>query len=30
LTEKEIDKAHEKIENRLRHVLDAQIRGRGR
>jgi phenylalanyl-tRNA synthetase beta chain len=28
LTEKEIDKAHEKIENRLRHVLGAQIRGK--
>jgi phenylalanyl-tRNA synthetase beta chain len=28
LTEKEIDKAHEKIENRLRHVLGARIRGK--
>ncbi len=28
LTEKEIDRAHEKIENRLRHVLGARIRGK--
>jgi phenylalanyl-tRNA synthetase beta chain len=27
LTEKEIDKAHKAIENRLKHVLKAQIRG---
>ena len=28
LTDKEIDKAHQKIEGRLRHVLGAQIRGK--
>jgi phenylalanyl-tRNA synthetase beta chain len=28
LTDKEVDKAHEKIENRLRHLLQAQIRGK--
>ncbi len=28
LTDKEIDKAHRKIEDRLRHVLEAQIRGK--
>jgi phenylalanyl-tRNA synthetase beta chain len=28
LTDKEVDKAHEKIEGRLRHVLKAQIRGK--
>ncbi len=28
LTDKEIDKAHEKIENRLKHVLKATIRGK--
>jgi phenylalanyl-tRNA synthetase beta chain len=28
LTDKEIDKAHRKIEDRLRHVLRAQIRGK--
>jgi phenylalanyl-tRNA synthetase beta chain len=28
LTDKEVDKAHEKIENRLRHLLKAQIRGK--
>jgi phenylalanyl-tRNA synthetase beta chain len=28
LTDKEIDKAHQKIEGRLRHVLKAQIRGK--
>lgn len=28
LTDKEIDKAHEKIESRLRHVLKAKIRGK--
>ncbi|MEO2089276.1 MAG: phenylalanine--tRNA ligase subunit beta, partial [Gemmataceae bacterium] len=28
LTDKEIDKAHEKIENRLKHVLKASIRGK--
>jgi phenylalanyl-tRNA synthetase beta chain len=28
LTDKEIEKAHEKIEGRLRHVLGAQIRGK--
>jgi phenylalanyl-tRNA synthetase beta chain len=28
LTDKEIDKAHKKIEDRLRHVLHAQIRGK--
>jgi phenylalanyl-tRNA synthetase beta chain len=28
LTEKEIEKAHKKIEDRLKHVLKAQIRGR--
>ncbi len=28
LTDKEIDKAHEKIEGRLRHVLKAKIRGK--
>ena len=27
LTDKEIDKAHKKIEDRLKHVLKAQIRG---
>jgi phenylalanyl-tRNA synthetase beta chain len=27
LTDKEVDKAHKKIEDRLRHVLQAQIRG---
>jgi phenylalanyl-tRNA synthetase beta chain len=27
LTDKEVDKAHKKIEDRLKHVLDAQIRG---
>jgi phenylalanyl-tRNA synthetase beta chain len=27
LTDKEVEKAHEKIENRLKHVLKAQIRG---
>jgi phenylalanyl-tRNA synthetase beta chain len=27
LTDKEVDKAHKKIEDRLRHVLKAQIRG---
>jgi phenylalanyl-tRNA synthetase beta chain len=27
LTDKEVDKAHQKIEERLRHVLKAQIRG---
>jgi len=27
LTDKEVDKAHEKIEDRLKHVLKAQIRG---
>jgi phenylalanyl-tRNA synthetase beta chain len=27
LTDKEIEKAHKGIENRLRHVLGAQIRG---
>jgi phenylalanyl-tRNA synthetase beta chain len=27
LTDKEVDKAHKKIEDRLRHVLGAQIRG---
>ena len=29
LSDKEIDKAHQKIEGRLRHVLKAQIRGKG-
>jgi phenylalanyl-tRNA synthetase beta chain len=28
LTDKEVNKAHEKIENRLKHVLQAQIRGK--
>jgi phenylalanyl-tRNA synthetase beta chain len=28
LTDKEIDKAHQKIEGRLRHVLKAQVRGK--
>jgi len=28
LTDKEVDQAHKKIENRLRHVLKAQIRGK--
>jgi phenylalanyl-tRNA synthetase beta chain len=28
LTDKEVDKAHQKIEDRLRHVLKAQIRGK--
>ena len=28
LTDKEIDKAHQKVEGRLPHVLKAQIRGR--
>jgi phenylalanyl-tRNA synthetase beta chain len=28
LTDKEVDKAHQKIEGRLRHVLQAQIRGK--
>jgi phenylalanyl-tRNA synthetase beta chain len=28
LTDKEVDKAHKKIEDRLQHVLNAQIRGR--
>ena len=28
LGDKEIDKAHQKIEGRLRHVLKAQIRGK--
>jgi phenylalanyl-tRNA synthetase beta chain len=28
LTPKEVDKAHQKIEGRLRHVLKAQIRGK--
>jgi phenylalanyl-tRNA synthetase beta chain len=28
LTEKEVDKAHEKIEGRLTHVLKAQVRGK--
>jgi phenylalanyl-tRNA synthetase beta chain len=28
LTDKEIDKAHRKIEDRLRHVLQAQVRGK--
>ena len=28
LADKEIDKAHKKIEDRLKHVLQAQIRGR--
>jgi phenylalanyl-tRNA synthetase beta chain len=28
LTDKEIDKAHKKIEDRLKHVLKAQIRGK--
>jgi phenylalanyl-tRNA synthetase beta chain len=27
LTDKEVDRAHKSIENRLRHVLKAQIRG---
>jgi phenylalanyl-tRNA synthetase beta chain len=29
LTDKEVDKAHKKIEDRLRHMLNAQIRGKG-
>jgi phenylalanyl-tRNA synthetase beta chain len=29
LTDKEVDKAHKKIEDRLKHVLKAQIRGKG-
>ena len=28
LTDKEVDKAHKKIEDRLKHVLKAQIRGK--
>jgi phenylalanyl-tRNA synthetase beta chain len=28
LTDKEVDKAHKKIEDRLKHVLEAQIRGK--
>ena len=28
LTDKEVDKAHKKIEDRLKHVLHAQIRGK--
>jgi phenylalanyl-tRNA synthetase beta chain len=28
LTDKEVDKAHKKIEDRLKHVLDARIRGK--
>src|SRR4029078_4654014 len=28
LTDKEVDKAHQKIEGRLRHVLKAQVRGK--
>ena len=28
LTDKEIEKAHQKVEGRLRHVLKAQIRGK--
>jgi hypothetical protein len=28
LTDKEVDKAHKKIEDRLQHVLKAQIRGK--
>ena len=28
LTDKEVDKAHKKIEERLKHVLGAQIRGK--
>ena len=27
LTDKEVDKAHKKIEDRLKHVLKAQVRG---
>jgi phenylalanyl-tRNA synthetase beta chain len=27
LTDKEVDKAHKKIEDRLKHVLKAHIRG---
>jgi phenylalanyl-tRNA synthetase beta chain len=27
LTDKEVDKAHKKIEDRLKHTLKAQIRG---
>src|SRR5262249_1271709 len=30
LTDKEVDRAHKKIEDRLKHVLKAQIRGKGR
>src|SRR5262249_55279842 len=29
LTDKEVDKAHKKIEDRVKHVLNAQIRGKG-
>ena len=28
LTDKEVDKAHKKIEDRLKHVVKAQIRGK--
>jgi phenylalanyl-tRNA synthetase beta chain len=28
LTDKEVDRAHKKIEDRLRHMLKAQIRGK--
>ena len=28
LTDKEVDKAHKKIEDRLKHVLQAQVRGK--
>jgi phenylalanyl-tRNA synthetase beta chain len=28
LTDKEVDKAHKKIEDRLKHVLKAQVRGK--
>ena len=28
LTDKEVDRAHKKIEDRLRHSLEAQIRGK--
>jgi phenylalanyl-tRNA synthetase beta chain len=28
LTDKEVDRAHRKIEDRLKHVLKAQIRGK--
>jgi phenylalanyl-tRNA synthetase beta chain len=27
LTDKEVDKAHKKIEDRVKHVLKAQVRG---